>query len=223
MSKVQEKNDVISLRRKGYTYREIMKVVPNVAKSTLSKWCNSIELTPAQYLKLKENMETGRDRGLFNTIVRNRENRGKRDELIRRAAREEFKTYNKDPFFAFGVALYWAEGSKKSRRFQFTNSDSRLINAMVRWTNKYIRTPKKDLIFRLYLHKVYEAEDPEGFWSRAIGVPRESFLRSVYKSTTHGAKKNPNYKGCVRFDARRVAPWIMIDEWQNCFAESLHL
>lgn len=223
MSKVQEKFDVISLRREGYTYKKIMEAVPNVSKSTLSKWCNSIELTPAQYVKLKKNMQIGRNSGLFNTIIRNRSNREKRDGAIRQAAREEFKIYCKDALFALGVALYWAEGTKKSRRFQFNNSDYRLIKIMILWTNRYLGISKRDLIFRLYLHKVYEVEDSKGFWSKIIGVPRTSFLKAVYKSTIHRVKKNLDYRGCMRLEARKVTPWIKVDEWQNCFTRSLHL
>ena len=48
-------------------------------------------------------------------LVRDRENE--------EAAKDLFERYKENPEFAYGLALYHAEGTKKSNYFAFTNSD----------------------------------------------------------------------------------------------------
>ena len=45
--KVRSKEKAIKLRRRGYSYREIMREIP-VAKSTLSEWLRSVGLSKHQ-------------------------------------------------------------------------------------------------------------------------------------------------------------------------------
>lgn len=46
-------NKAISLRRRGFSYNEILKHLP-VAKSTISSWCGEILLTEEQRKRLDE-------------------------------------------------------------------------------------------------------------------------------------------------------------------------
>ncbi len=223
MARVQEKARAIALRRKGYTYGEIQKVIPNLSKGTLSGWCNSIQLTPSELERVRKRMQVGIDRARFQAMLTNRKNREVRDEQICIVAQKEFERYKHEPFFTFGLALYWAEGTKKGRRFQFTNSDPRLAISMIEWMAKDLQIGKDRIKVRLYLHKLYEHENCEGFWARLINIPQKSFLKTVYKSTLHTVKKNPNYKGCLRMDAGTVASWVKTIEWQNCFQKSMRL
>lgn len=224
MAKVQERAKAVELRRQGYTYKEIMQNIPSVtSKGTLSYWCNRIVLTPEQFARIEKNMRVGRDRARFKAILANRKNREHRDELMAQVARREFERNKNDPLFAFGLALYWSEGAKTHRHFQFANSDSRLINAMMRWIEKYLYIPKEYLKPRLYIHKIYKHENCEVYWEKETGIAKERFSRTIYKPTPHKIKKNSDYKGCMRIDIGKIAPWIKVIEWERCFAKLMRL
>jgi transposase len=51
--KLEEKKRAIGLRKKGYSYNEIVKHV-GVAKSTLSLWCRDVILGPDQLARLQK-------------------------------------------------------------------------------------------------------------------------------------------------------------------------
>lgn len=218
MAKVQEKARAVELRKRGLSYNEIMARVPAItSKGTLSYWCNRITLTSEQIARIERNMQEGRDRARFRAIFVNRSNRELRDNAIIKIARKEFLHYKSDPFFTFGLALYWSEGAKTHRHFQFANSDARVIRFMIRWIGKYLKIPKHDLGVRLYIHKIYQHENCEEYWEKEIQIPKEKFHRTIYKPTPHKLKKNPNYKGCLRIDIGRTAPWLKVIAWENCF------
>lgn len=224
MAKVQEKAKAVELRKGGYTYKEIMEAIPSItSKGTLSYWCNRIALTPEQLTRIERNMQQGRDRARFQAILTNRKNRELRDELIVKTAREEFEQFKNDPFFTFGLALYWAEGAKTQRHFQFTNSDPRLIKTMILWADRYLGITKKQIKLRLYTHKIYQNENCEIYWEKVTGISKEEFFRTIYKPTPHKIKKNPGYKGCVRIDITKVLPWVKMMAWERCFEKMMRL
>lgn len=223
MAKVQEKANAISLRKQGHTYKEIMAIIPNIAKGTLSRWCNSIQLTPEQFRLIEKRMQVGRDRARFQAIITNRKIRENREQIIKKFAEEEFAKYKNDPFFNFGLALYWAEGAKTSRRFQFMNSDPNIIKIIIKWIADYLKIPKEQLKFRLYIHKIYSHENHENFWEQTTGIKKDKFLKTIYKPTPHKIKKNVNYRGCLRIDLSGVNIWLKVMEWQNCLKNHLRL
>ena len=222
MARVQEKALAIKLRRGGCTYKEIMEKIPSVtSKGTLSHWCNSIVLSSAELRQLEQHTNLKIGRGRFNAAMVNRKKREERDGVIIKEAIKEFENYKQDPLFCFGLALYWAEGSKTQRQFQFTNSDPRLIRIMIAFVEKYLGILKSDLKLRIYMHKVYEGENCEDYWVGETGLSRNQFARSIYKATPHPIKKNLNYKGCVRIDVSRVAIWLRVIEWEKCFEKTM--
>ncbi len=222
-AKVHEKRLVISLRKKGCTYNEIMKQVPNVSKGSLSLWCRNIEFTPEQIEKLKKRIQQGRDLSRIHAAIANRNNRLARDKKVYDSALKEFSAYKNDVFFSLGIALYWAEGSKTRRYFQFTNSDAVMTKTMVIWIEKYLKVDRKSIKPRLYIHRSYEHEGLRKFWANQIGVSENSFQKEVYKQDKYGFKKNENYKGCIRIDVPGVTNWVKTMAWQKILVESLKI
>ena len=217
MARVLEKSKAINLRKQGYTYREILNIIPGISKGTLSYWCNRIDLTTDELKKIESRSRERSEKARLDAALTNRRKRREREEIITDVAKKEFNRYKNEEFFSFGLALYWAEGSKKFRRFQFTNSDPYLAKIMLRWMQKYLKIGQKEFTLRLYIHKVYSYQNCEGFWSKTLGVPEKKFLKTVYKPSPHKIKKNENYMGCLRIEARRVLPWIKTMEWQALY------
>lgn len=217
-SKVQDREKAIQLRKQGKSYREIMAVVP-VAKSSLSKWFTNLPLTKREEKFLRERALVLQDNGRLKTALLNKERNEKRRDRIRVKAKIDFERYRNDPFFVLGLALYWAEGAKKNSYFSFINSDVMMMKIMMRWVGTYLLAEPMDYKFRLYIHKVYAHEKCEQYWSRNCGIPYSQFQKTVYKPTLRTEKKNPDYKGCLRFTIMGVHHLIAIKTWQNCLSE----
>lgn len=56
--KLREKDLAQELRKKGYSYKEMLNKI-NVSKSTLSLWCRNIKLTKKQYERLYKKKREG--------------------------------------------------------------------------------------------------------------------------------------------------------------------
>ena len=218
--RLNDKKIALKLRSQGKTYGEILSVIPNLPKSTLSGWLKNIELTPQQESKLKKHLKLVLYRGQAKSALVKRKEREKRIKNIRKEAREEYIKLSKTPFFLVGLVFYWAEGSKKSKFFQFTNSDPIAIKTMLRWLRKTCKIPEKEIRLGIQIHKIYADENCEKFWAKISGIPSRNFLKTTYKPTPHKIKRNPDYKGCVHLRIYRTAFFLKVMEWlQNLIKE----
>lgn len=214
INKVRERERAIQLRKKGYTYNEILKEV-DVAKSSLSLWLKDIPLTHQEKSILRKRKDANISKGRIRAAAAHHLSRLERDKKLFNEAEREFEVFVKDSLFQLGVGLYWAEGAKRNDRFAFANSDPDMINIMLVWIEKYLKVHKKDVFVRLYIHKPYREENCEKFWSEHIGVSLEKFKKTIYKPTGLGVKKRPSYKGCLRIELGKVNYLRKIKFWQQ--------
>ncbi len=218
-SLVQEKRQAIVLRKKGLSYREILEVVP-VAKSSLSLWLKDLPLTQKEKESLKNRKDSNISRGRIKSGAANRENRLVRERIYFEEAKTLFLRYKDEPFFHVGVALYWAEGAKRNNQYLFVNSDSEMMLVMVMWLEKYHGYSRRELRYRLYIHKPYAHERLEQFWMKELGVTEAQFAKTIYKPTNLGVKKRPNYKGCLRIEVPKSRALLCkMKFWQSMQVE----
>lgn len=221
--RVQDKLKAIELRMEGLSYKEIMGQIP-VSKGTLSGWLKYIKLSTQQEERLHEKITIRSNIGRANGAITNRRKRQERENKIIDEARVKFQIYENDPFFTFGVTMYWAEGAKKSSMFQFMNSDPKIILLMTEWMERYIGLKRAESIFfRLYIHDVYSHENCEDFWVGYLGINKDRLKKTIYKPTPHLIKRNPEYKGCMRIEVYRVNLLYLMRAWQNMLANKLSL
>ncbi len=216
---VQEKERAIEMRKRGMSYRDILDEV-KVAKSSLSLWLKDFPLTDYEKKALKKRRTSNITRGRIKVagILRNR--RLSRESVWLDEARKTFRKYKHEPFFHTGVALYWAEGSKRVNQWGFTNSDEEMSLVMIKWLEKYIEVKKLELHFRLYIHKLYAHENCELWWQNKLGVQAVQFGKTTYKPSGRGVKKRPQYKGCVRIEVRKSKGLLLkMKFWQNMLIE----
>lgn len=185
---VQEKAKAIELRKKGYSYREIMAIVP-VAKSSLSLWLKDLPLTTAEKKVLKHRTNKNISRGRIKAASTHHQNRLRREKERVPGIKAIFEKFKNDPLFQLGIGLYWAEGAKNSGSIMFTNSDSTMIIVMLLWLEKFVGCNRFDLRYRLYIHKPYAHENCEEWWAKQLGVELSTFTPTSYKPTNKGVKK----------------------------------
>ncbi|MCB9818809.1 hypothetical protein H6788_01380 [Candidatus Nomurabacteria bacterium] len=216
---VQEKERAIYLRKKGYSYKEILAEVP-VAKSSLSLWLAELPLTKSEKLVLKDRKNTNITRGRIKAASELRKRRLEREALWLQEARQIFQKYKDDTLFQVGLALYWAEGAKRVNQWSFSNSDEDMILVMLQWLHEYALIGPEDIFFRLYIHKPYAHENCEGWWAEKLQVTSSRFVKTIYKPTGLGVKKRPAYMGCIKIEVRRSKNLLCkMRFWQNMLVE----
>ncbi|MBL7045469.1 MAG: hypothetical protein ISR99_00320 [Parcubacteria group bacterium] len=198
-TKVRERNAAVRLRKKGLSYNEILKEVA-VSKSTLSSWLKDLPLTWSEKRYLRSRRDANISRGRIKAATANRARRLNREAELFKEAKTEFKRFVKDPLFQVGIALYWAEGAKRSDMFQFSNSDPQMVVLMLLWIKRFFGIEKDSVFARLYMHRPYAHENWEKYWARELSVPERNFRKTIYKPTGLLIKKRPNYKGCLRLE-----------------------
>lgn len=194
------------LKRKGKSIKEIAKML-SVSTSTASRWCGDIFLTKEQSYKLELLRVEGQKRGriLASEVLRQRRlNKIKKYEV---EGVKRFKEISDKEFYSAGLALYSAEGAKKSRRVMFTNSDPKIINFMIKWFRKFYNINNNQLTCSVLInisHKERENEIKK-FWSKQINIPSDQFRKTkLVKAKSKKVYANPkDYYGTLTFSVIR--------------------
>lgn len=217
MTNLEIKTKAIFLRKQGKTYSEIQEALGPLPKGTLSGWLKMVELTEAQkeriQRKIIDRSTLGRQKGGWT----NHQNRLTRISAIQTKARKEYDSLSSNNLFLVGIALYSAEGSRKTERFQFMNSDPFLIKIMLKWVKKFDIDSFKNIKMRLYIHKIYIHENHEKFWSDFLNIVPSQFYKTILKPTPHKVKKNPDYKGCLRIETSGSELYWKMMTWRELF------
>jgi transcriptional regulator with XRE-family HTH domain len=208
-----------TLRKKGLTYQEILRQLP-VAKSSLSLWLKDFPLTKAEKHLLKKRKDSNISLGRIRAATSNRQNKIDKDQLLLSVAKTEFEMYKNNTLFHTGIALYWAEGAKRNEMFHFVNSDSEMINVLIRWLETFTEYKRSDLGFRLYIHQPFIRDNWEFWWQKQLGISSAQFKKTVIKPSGLGVKKRPNYKGCIRLEVpKSVYLLTKMKFWMNMQVE----
>lgn len=216
---VQEKEKAVALRKKGYSYKEIMREV-KVAKSSISLWLKEMPLLPYEKEALKRRKSAAVTRGHIRAAATHHQNRLKREKVYFINAQEIFNKHKNNPLFHVGITLYWAEGAKRNNQFLFINSDEEMIELMVSWLEEFLGYSRLGFRYRLYIHKPYAHENLEQFWMRLLGVTQLQMSKTIYKPSGLGVKKRPEYKGCLRIEVPKSKDLLCkMKFWQNMQVE----
>ena len=204
------------LRRVGWTYSEIMEVLP-VGKGTLSGWCKEILLTEAQIAEIKARLPTQKG-------VPRDTNRKRRFEIarIRELALAEVPQLITKPLWVAGTVLYWGEGYKAQRRVGMSNSDPAALRLFVRWIRTYVKDDAK-FVCKLNLHFNNDEPAARHAWAEMLGMADVRFYRTFIKPEGTGHRKNHLKYGVCQVTMKRssdswhrIAVWIdfLQREWQ---------
>lgn len=212
---VREKEIAITLRKKGLSYRDILREI-SVAKSTLSVWLKDLPVTKEEKKSLRKRKDSNISQGKIKAAAALRRKRLERERAIFLKSKEEFVEFVREPLFHTGVALYWAEGSKRSQLFRFSNSDPAMMTVMLDWIERFLYRKRYEIFVRLYTHRPFMNDRAEEYWSREINIPLKNFKKTIYKPTGLLVKKRPNYRGCLRLELPRgKAALVKILFWKR--------
>lgn len=194
------KAGVRKLRKNGRTFSEILVEFPFLSKSTISEWVSGIELKPEQEKRIIQKQLKGR--WLLMHINRKRHKDAiKNAERIMLKAKNEIGKITKRELLILGTALYWAEGTRKSRNvIKFCNSDTKMIILMMKFFRDICQIKESKFKCLLTLPSSINQKTALKFWSSVTKVPLTQFYKvsTRISKTRTGKVFNDNYKGTLQ-------------------------
>lgn len=196
-----------AIRRLGWSYAEIMAVIP-VPKSTLSSWCREVTLTEAQKTAILS--RTGSRRGIPRDTQRRRR---EETERIQSAGFNEVPGLITDPLWLAGTVMYWAEGAKSKRWLALANSDPRASLLFINWVRANLMSDP-EFVFHLHLHAGNSEKEARAFWERKLRLENPYYYRTYFKPPGTGHRKNHLPRGVLRVGVRRSTDaWYRVMGW----------
>jgi len=227
ITKTLEKQKAIALRRKGKTYKEILSLIP-VAKSTLSIWLQSVDLSKKQKHRISEERLAGAKKG---GSVKKKQRIDRQNKIFKESNSDIF-SISENELFIIGVILYWAEGSKEKEYkpgslFQFSNMDPRIIRIILIWILKVCKIERNMLIFNIFLHESHKDKvlEVREYWSKITGFPMSSFntiywKRNILKTNRRNIEKK--YYGVLKIKVRESSSLVrQIAGWSEGIYERI--
>ncbi|OGG13476.1 hypothetical protein A3D77_07935 [Candidatus Gottesmanbacteria bacterium RIFCSPHIGHO2_02_FULL_39_11] len=186
--KLDLKQEVINLRRKGLSYREIVQKV-RVSKDTVSRWCEDIRLTADQEKKLQEKRKFGQKKGSMIAANRKRQKRIDDTEKLFLESKKELGQISKRDFFISGISLYAGEGNKTDRLVGFANSDSKLIKFMTLWFQVFCGILPNQMKGIIWIHDTNDVTEAIQYWSNLTGISVSNFYKSYIVKSKNDSRK----------------------------------
>jgi len=193
MAKSKERLIARSLRSDGLSVKTIANRL-GVAKSTASLWVRDIILSVHQLEQLhKQNIEGG-NRGRLLGALKQKNDRLQRIQNGIIEGKNTIPSLTKNELLLSGCALYWAEGTKKSRIISFCNSDPKLIEFMIVWLKVCFHIPIDELRCCVGINEVHRHRDTivQKYWSDKTEIPISQFTKTSFKKTLN-KKKYDNF------------------------------
>lgn len=157
---LKKREEAIKLRGKGWSYKELAQKF-RVSKSTAYLWTRKVKLSELAQRRIQRKINEALKRGLiaYNKVhsrIRSQEaakiREGYKEQALKEILREVKKLSLRD-LKLIGLALYWAEGSKKSRNStDFSNSDPFIIQTAMRFFREVCRLPEEKIKAKIHLY-----------------------------------------------------------------------
>lgn len=191
---IELKNQAISLRKKGFSLKEVSEKL-DIAKSTASSWLQNINLNQKAQERLKKLKILGQYKSRFIKKI-------KRDNLIKDFHLKAYKEiheihFDKNVCKLFCALLYWCEGAKtNSSCVKFINSDPKMVFVFLKLLRISFKIDEQKFRARLHLHDYHNEAKQKKFWSKIIKIPIKQFNKSYQKPNTK-IRIRAHYPGCI--------------------------
>jgi len=189
------------LRRQGKSLTELSSRF-GISKSTASLWARETKMTQQGAQRLgKRSRQTTFRKG--ETQPHHQRQAEHREAAFQKGLRGRVTRQD-----ALCVGLYWGEGSKWDRSWEFTNSDRETVHAMVEWA-VHAGQPPQDFKARIQVHAEDEVTDEEiiRFWA-GTGIAAQNIVVDRVVKKRKLARKNRLPYGTCRVRPIRNGVWL---------------
>ena len=163
------------LRKRGFTYEEIAKIV-GVSKSTISSWLSeeSWSIAVKEDNAKRAAKENKKRISLLNT-ARGNQNKKLYAEAERSAV-TEYKHYKHNPLFTAGLMLYAGSGDFTSPNLmRITSTRKDMHRIFITFATEYLGVPREKIRFWLLFHSKQNPLKYSRIWSKKIRIPLSQF------------------------------------------------
>ncbi len=182
MAKSLQRIHARELRAQGISVRDIAQEL-KVAKSTASLWVRDIILSLEQLEKLRQQKIVGGEKGRFLGALKQKQDRLLRIQRGIDKGKLMLPTLTNHELMIAGIALYWAEGTKKQRELVFCNSDPKLVQFMIRWLQRCFDIPISRLRCSIGINEIHKDRENivKKYWTDITGIPLVQFTKTSFK------------------------------------------
>lgn len=178
MTRKEDKQKAITMRKKGMSYSQIKEKL-GISKSTLSGWLYDMPLSPDRIKELRD-FSPMRIESYRNTMKAKRE--GRLEEVYKKVTKDIGVLSKRDLFIA-GLFLYWGEGTKmKNASVEFTNTNPAMIKFFINWL-ELLGVKKGKLKIKLHLYSDMNITKSIAFWSKELKISISRFSKPYIKRT----------------------------------------
>jgi hypothetical protein len=192
MSRIDDREKAVLLRKQGKTYSEIRREL-QIAKSTLSGWLRNYPLTEEQFAELKRHRVYNKQIAAEKT--RNIKQR-KREERLRITYEDELQYWHslsKRELLLAGLFLYWGEGNKSLKgSLSLNNCDPKVLQFTLSWLLYGLQIPKEKIKVYLHLYSDMDVMKEMNYWSQTLGLSKNHFIKPYIKESR---RVNISHKG----------------------------
>lgn len=170
------------MRSKGESVRDIAKKL-GVSKGTVSLWVRDIIMSVEQLERLTQRKIKGGELGRLRSALIQKKRRLEKIEKCNKEGEEQLSNLSEREFFIAGLALYWAEGCKKTREVRVCNSDPRLMNLMIEWLKGSFDIKSEELAASVGINEIHRQREHEvkKYWAKTTGIPLCQFRKTSFK------------------------------------------
>jgi transcriptional regulator with XRE-family HTH domain len=178
MAKINLRQQALTLRKKGYSYKQIQSKIV-VSKSTLSLWLRDFPLSEKRLRDLRDFSEVRIEK--YRQTMQNK--RSKRlEEVYLNVSKDIGKLTYKERFIA-GLCLYWGEGGKtKWSELSMSNTDPSVLIFFISWL-ELIGGEKSKIRIRLQLYKDMDIKKEIDYWSKILRISKGQFRAPYIKKS----------------------------------------
>ncbi len=182
MAKSLQRIHARELRAQGVSVRDIALKL-KVAKSTASLWVRDIILSLEQLEKLRHQKIIGGEKGRILGALKQKKDRLLRIQRGIDNGKSTFPVLTNHELMIAGIALYWAEGTKKQRELVFCNSDPKLVKFMIRWLQRCFDIPISRLRCNVGINEIHKEREGivKAYWVETTGIPLSQFTKTSFK------------------------------------------
>jgi transcriptional regulator with XRE-family HTH domain len=186
MAKYLLRQKARELRGKGISVKTIAEEL-GVSKGTVSLWVRDIILSIEQMEKLKNSALRGAELGRLKSALLQKNRRLKIIYDAKQLGVQQLSKLTDREFLIAGVALYWGEGSKKSREFSFCNSDPEMVKFLIRWLQKCFNVRSEDIKASVGINEIHfkREEVVRKYWSEVLEIPLNQFTKTSFKKVAN--------------------------------------
>jgi hypothetical protein len=197
------------LRKRGFTYAEISKIV-DVSKSTISLWFS--RETWSQSITSDNKKRAAKDNKKRISLL-NRARSNQNTKLYTEAERSavtEYKHYKNNPLFMAGLMLYLGNGdTSEARPIRISSTNMNIHRIFIRFAMEFLGVSREMVHFWLLLHPNASKVKVSQTWSKGIRIPLSQFYRhQIVKSgnTLHDGAGNTIIGSVVL--KKKLLKWI---------------